>query len=113
MNAYGKLTPKPVSPGDRAVRLDNGEVWEFKNKGVKRVVARPPFWRDVWKMFPQSFIIDSVFLNSVQTDRGWLLNPDPIQTSEIFSGMVENVLANRSRPSEAAGDAVARLSEVY
>ena len=79
MNAYGKLTPKPVSPGERMVRLDNGEVWEFKNKGIKRTVARPPFWRDVWKMFPQSFIIDSVFLNAVQTDRGWLLNPDPIQ----------------------------------
>jgi ABC-type glycerol-3-phosphate transport system substrate-binding protein len=44
--------------------------------------------------------------------RGWL-NPAPAQVDTIFTRMVEDVLANRTTSSGAAGDAVARLREVY
>ena len=44
--------------------------------------------------------------------RGWL-NPDPARTNDIFTQMVEDVLSNRSRPSDSVNDAVSRLSNVY
>jgi ABC-type glycerol-3-phosphate transport system substrate-binding protein len=44
--------------------------------------------------------------------RGWL-SPDPTKANDIFTQMVEDVLANRARPSDAANDAVGRLRDVY
>ncbi len=44
--------------------------------------------------------------------RGWL-QPDKARVDTIFTQAVEDVLANRLRPSEAADDAVGRLSQEY
>lgn len=73
-------TKRPLSPGDRAVRLDNGEVVEFSGDGFKTVIAQPSVWKSLFGMFPQSQLIHSVLSKYAQTDRGWLFNPDPIQT---------------------------------
>ncbi len=50
--------------------------------------------------------------NSAKVARAWL-SPDAVVTSTIFTEMVENILANKSRPSEAANDAVDRLEAAY
>lgn len=73
-------TKRPLSPGDRAVRLDNGEVVEFSGKGFKTVIAQPSVWKSIFGMFPQSQLIHSLMSQYAQTDRGWLFNPDPIRT---------------------------------
>ncbi len=78
LNGRGQLTPKPVSPGEKATRLDNGEVWEFTGKGFKRVIAQPSWAKALWSLFPQSQMIDSAFQNAVQSDRGFALKQDPI-----------------------------------
>lgn len=44
--------------------------------------------------------------------RGWL-NPDKRQVDDIFTKMVEDVLANRIAASGAASDAVGRLRDTY
>jgi ABC-type glycerol-3-phosphate transport system substrate-binding protein len=44
--------------------------------------------------------------------RGWL-SPSPSTVDNIFTQMVEDILANRRRPTDAAGDAVGRLSQEY
>lgn len=44
--------------------------------------------------------------------RGWL-TPDLEAVDSVFTQMVEDVLANRSRPTEASNDAVVRLGREY
>jgi ABC-type glycerol-3-phosphate transport system substrate-binding protein len=44
--------------------------------------------------------------------RGWL-SPVPRTVDSIFTQMVEDILANRRHPGEAANDAVGRLSQEY
>ncbi len=44
--------------------------------------------------------------------RGWL-SPKPASVDSIFTQMVEDVLANRTRPTGAASDAVGRLGQAY
>lgn len=44
--------------------------------------------------------------------RGWL-SPAPSVVDNIFGQMVEDILANRSRPGEASDDAIGRLSQEY
>ncbi|MFM2339623.1 MAG: hypothetical protein RLZZ360_259 [Candidatus Parcubacteria bacterium] len=44
--------------------------------------------------------------------RGWL-SPTRSSVDNIFTQMVEDILANRRRPGDAAGDAVGRLSQEY
>ena len=53
-----------------------------------------------------------IIYSAATVARGWL-SPAPADSDRIFAEMVEDVLANRRRPSEAAGDASARLSQVY
>ena len=53
-----------------------------------------------------------IIYSSATVARGWL-SPKPTITNDIFTQMVEDVLANRHRPGEAANDAVGRLREVY
>ncbi len=44
--------------------------------------------------------------------RGWL-SPAPEKVDDIFTQMVEDILANRSRPDSAAKDAVGRMGQEY
>lgn len=44
--------------------------------------------------------------------RGWL-SPAPTKVDAILAEMVEDILANRRRPGDAAGDAVGRMSQEY
>lgn len=53
-----------------------------------------------------------VIYSAATVARGWL-NPEPQVANDIFTQMVEDVLANRARPSDAAVDAVGRLRDVY
>ena len=78
INGRGQLTAKPVSPGEKGTRLDNGEVWEFTGSGFKRVVAQPSWKKALWSLFPQALMIDSLMLNAVQSDKGFTAAPDPI-----------------------------------
>jgi ABC-type glycerol-3-phosphate transport system substrate-binding protein len=50
--------------------------------------------------------------SAAKVARGWL-NPSLDSVNTIFTQMVDDVLANRRRPSEAAMDAVTRLSDTY
>lgn len=74
-----KWSMRPLSPGEDMTRMDNGEVWKLRPNGtVKKTIAQSSPWRSLWYLFPPSQLVESLFMNSVQTDRGWLLNPDPI-----------------------------------
>jgi hypothetical protein len=73
---------KPLSPGENAVRADNGEVWKYTGTGFKKTLATPSVWRSLWGLFPQSQLIDELWLRSSQTDRGWIGHPDPIRDVE-------------------------------
>jgi len=53
-----------------------------------------------------------IIYSSAVVARGWL-NPKPTATNDIFTEMIEDILALRSRPSEATRDATGRLSAVY
>ncbi len=53
-----------------------------------------------------------IIYSSAVVARGWL-SPEPAQVDTIFGQMVEDILANRRRPNDAAGDAVGRLSQEY
>jgi ABC-type glycerol-3-phosphate transport system substrate-binding protein len=44
--------------------------------------------------------------------RGWL-SPSPKAVDTVFAQMVEDILANRRQPNEAAEDAVGRMSQEY
>ena len=50
--------------------------------------------------------------SAAKVARGWL-NPNLDSVNTIFTQMVDDVLANRRRPSEAALDAVTRLGDAY
>ncbi len=50
--------------------------------------------------------------SAAKVARGWL-NPSLDSVNTIFTQMVDDVLANRRRPSEAAMDAVTRLGDAY
>lgn len=53
-----------------------------------------------------------IIYSSTIVARGWLA-PRPSVVDSIFAQMVEDILANRRRPGDAAGDAVGRLSQEY
>jgi len=53
-----------------------------------------------------------IIYSSAVVARGWL-SPKPTATNDIFTQMVEDVLANRRLPGKATSDAVGRLREVY
>ncbi len=53
-----------------------------------------------------------IIYSSATVARGWLA-PKPATVDTIFTQMVEDILANRSRPADAATDAVGRLSQEY
>lgn len=70
---------RPWSPGEKMTRLDNGEVYEYRNGRLRRTIAQPSMWRSIWYMFPAGQMIDEILFPYMMTDRGWLLNPDPIR----------------------------------
>jgi ABC-type glycerol-3-phosphate transport system substrate-binding protein len=53
-----------------------------------------------------------IIYSSTIVARGWL-SPRPSAVDTIFTQMVEDVLANRRRPTDAATDAVGRMSQEY
>lgn len=53
-----------------------------------------------------------IIYGSAPVTRGWL-NPAFEQSNTVFTQAVEDILANRRRPTEAATDAVGRLRAVY
>lgn len=70
---------KPVSPGEGAVRMDSGEVYEVTAQGgLRRVLATPSFLKSLFYMFPQTQLIEQLVEPYVQTDRGWLFRPQAI-----------------------------------
>lgn len=75
------FTMKPWSTDENMTRLDNGEVYKMDAKTGQwvRAIAQPSLWRRLWGLFPQSQMIDKLFLPHVQTDRGWIGNNDPVQ----------------------------------
>ena len=70
INARGQLSPKPITPGARATRLTNGEVWELGPMGWKRIVAAPTIWSQLQSLFPQAQLLDTLFNEGVANDRG-------------------------------------------
>lgn len=53
-----------------------------------------------------------IIYSTAPVARGWL-NPEPAKAQDIFTQMVEDVLANRARPTQATSDALGRLRDVY
>ena len=76
-------TKKPWYPGENAVRLDNGEVYEYKGDGKwRKTVAQPGLLRSLYYTFPQSQLVETLFTGYAQTDRGWVGHPDPIRNPD-------------------------------
>ncbi len=70
---------RPVSAGERAVRLGSGEVYEVTPGGtLKKTLPAPPILKSLTHLFPQTQLIEQVIQPYVQTDRGWLLDPEAI-----------------------------------
>ncbi len=78
LSSRGQITPKPLTPGHKATRLDNGEVWEWTGRGWKRVVLQPSFAKQLWSLFPQSQIIDALMISAVQDESGFALRQSPL-----------------------------------
>ncbi len=79
-NAKGQMQAKPASPGETGVRLDNGEVWRWEQRGGwKRVVATPSFLKQITSLFPQSQILESLFYGAAQSDQGSILWRDDVK----------------------------------
>lgn len=77
--AVPSWSKRPISPGERATRLDNGQAWVFGKDGVLRpTIPQLSPAKALWSAFPFSRIIDNLLLGQSQTDRGWALSPDPI-----------------------------------
>jgi len=57
-------------------------------------------------------IYGRISYTSALVARGWL-SPDPVQVDDIFTRLVEDVLANRSTAGSASSDAVGRLRNAY
>lgn len=72
-------TKRPLSPGEYATRLDNGEVFKYENGKLRRVIAQPSLWRSLWYLFPQSQIAEELLIPYRMTDRGWMFSPEPIR----------------------------------
>lgn len=70
---------KPLSPGEGAVRIDNGEVWQYTGNGFRKTIATPSIMKSLWYLFPQAQLVDELWLRSAQTDRGWIGHPEPIR----------------------------------
>ena len=75
----GQLTPKPLQPGTKGTRLDNGEVYEWRGNGWKRVLLQPSFAKSLWSLFPQTQMIDSFLLPGAQEADGFALRPRTIK----------------------------------
>ena len=69
---------RPLSPGNRSVRLDNGEVIEWTGTGFRKIIAQPNVLKSIAYLLPQAQLIDSLLRPYAQTDRGWLFDPQPI-----------------------------------
>lgn len=73
----GSMQARPIQPGDRGARLDNGEVWELDGRGgIRRTLATPSWHRTLTGLFPQSQILSDLFHGAVQSDRGSFIIPD-------------------------------------
>lgn len=53
-----------------------------------------------------------IIYSAAVVTRGWL-NPKPAAVNDIFTQMIEDVLASRARPDASANDVVERLMSVY
>lgn len=74
---------RPVSVGENATRLDNGAAIKFERDengriALRKTVPQVPWGRALWNLFPQGQLADQIFLGDAQTDRGYLLDPDPM-----------------------------------
>lgn len=70
---------RPMSPGESAVRLDNGDVIKWTGTGFQTEIAQPSIWKSLFGLFPQAQLIHTVLSPYAQTDRGWLFHPEPIK----------------------------------
>ena len=78
-----RWTAKPIQPGEYAVKINNGETYQLQEDGtVTRVVPQPSMWRVIFNMTPHAQMIDQLVHPYVQTNRGWLGQPDPIRKSD-------------------------------
>lgn len=75
------FTMKPWSMDETMTRSSNGEVYKLDPKTgyFERSIAQPSIWKRLWGLFPESQMIDQLFLPHVQTDKGWVGHPDPIK----------------------------------
>ncbi len=67
----------------------------------------PPVRRDLLSQKPEDAVL-SVFYSSALISKTWL-EPDPVQTPEIFTNMVKSVLSGKKRISRAVNDASEQL----
>lgn len=74
-----RWSKRPISPGERATRLDSGQAVQIGADGVlRKTIPQLGLWRAVWNLNPMSQLFDQLLLGQAQSDRGWLLEPDPI-----------------------------------
>lgn len=74
-----RWSQRPISPGERATRLDNGAAIQLGHDGtLRKTIPQLGVMRAVWNMNPLSQLIDNLLLGQAQSDRGWLLEPDPL-----------------------------------
>ncbi|WP_333674840.1 hypothetical protein [Glutamicibacter sp.] len=75
-------TKRPWDTSEYMTRLDNGEVYEYKDGRLRKTLAAPSFWRSVWYLWPQAQLIEEATIPYRMTDRGWLLDPEPIKAPD-------------------------------
>ena len=109
--AYGRTSGLVIMRGSdnasgaylTALALSGGEAQSI----LRDLSVLPPVRRDLLASRP-SDAFRSIFYDSALMARAWL-DPDPQQTTSIFSEMVNTVTSGRARESEAVNTADARL----
>lgn len=87
--AISKTAKDPTLAMSTAMVLTNPEVAEI----IATTLSLPPARRDMLAKRPTDRYL-TVFYDSAISGRTWL-DPDPVQTSQIFSDLVANILSNK------------------
>lgn len=71
-------TKRPWSTTETMTRLDNGEVYEWRDGRARKTIAQPSLWRSLWYLLPHAQLVEEVLFPYVMTDRGWVGHPEAI-----------------------------------
>ena len=115
------FTMKPWSTDETMTRMDTGEVYKMDPKTGEwiRTMAQPSIWRRLWGLFPESQMVDALFLPHVQSDKGWVGSPDnltirgePIKVP-FLQRLTHTLLPVSFQTEEQKGMAEVKQNKIY